>query len=369
MKANAKNDRIKHKYLRYLKEADGKSEASVDAVAAALSQFQESTNGKDFRKFHKEQAVAFKRSLCNQLNAKTGKPLSKSTVNSTLRIMRAFFHWLAREPGYKSAIDYSDEHYFNLSTKEIEVARATRPKRIPTLEQMHHVLTVMPADTPMERRDRALVALAMLTGARVGALRTLKLKHIDLAEGMIDQDGREVATKRSKTIRTWFFPVGGEALDIVTEWVIWLRDDELYGPDDELFPKTRLARDNEGYFRAVGLARDGWSNSQPIRKIFKSAFERAQLEPVNPHSVRDMLAQLGLRLTSTNEAYKAWSMNFGHANMLTTLTSYGEIPEHRRAEIIRGLGQPDQQPLVSHKTDLESRLARLEAIAAEKDSD
>lgn len=304
-KTNAANERIKWKYLRYLKEADGKSNASVDAVAAAITRFQESIKGRNFKAFHKEQAIAFKKRLGEQLNARTGEKLSKSTLDGTLRALRDFFHWLAREPGYKRTIQYSDAGYFNLSAKDSEIARAKRPKRVPTLEQMHHVLSTMPADTNIERRNRAVMAFAMITGARDGALRSLKLKHVDLIKGMVDQDGREVATKRSKTIRTWFFPVGGDALAIVTDWVNWLRKERLCCDNDPLFPKTRNARDNEWYFRAAGLTKDGWRTAQPIRKIFREAFERAGLEPVKPHSVRDMLALLGLRITTTNEEYKS----------------------------------------------------------------
>jgi len=57
----------------------------------------------------------------------------------------------------------------------------------------------------------------------------------------------------------------------------------------------------------------------------------------NPHSLRDMLAQLGERICSTPEAFKAWSQNLGHSDVLTTLTSYGQVPPHRQAELMRGL--------------------------------
>ena len=52
-----------------------------------------------------------------------------------------------------------------------------------------------------------------------------------------------------------------------------------------------------------------------------------------------MLARLGERLCDTPEAFKAWSQNLGHNDVMTTLTSYGQVPAHRQAELIRGLGQ------------------------------
>ena len=65
----------------------------------------------------------------------------------------------------------------------------------------------MPADTDIERRNRALIAFTLLTGGRDSAIASMKLKHIDLVDGRIIQDAREVRTKFSKTFTTYFFPV------------------------------------------------------------------------------------------------------------------------------------------------------------------
>jgi hypothetical protein len=35
---------------------------------------------------------------------------------------------------------------------------------------------------------------------------------------------------------------------------------------------------------------------------------------------------------------KAWSQNLGHADVLTTFTSYGQLPSHRQGELIRQSG-------------------------------
>ena len=66
---------------------------------------------------------------------------------------------------------------------------------------------MMPAATALERRDRALIAFAMLTGARVGALASFRLGHVDMAGGFVEQDARTVRTKAAKTFRTYFMPV------------------------------------------------------------------------------------------------------------------------------------------------------------------
>lgn len=59
----------------------------------------------------------------------------------------------------------------------------------------------------------------------------------------------------------------------------------------------------------------------------------------NPHSFRDMLVRHAMTLNLSPEQMKAWSQNLGHADVLTTFTSYGEVPTHRQGEIIRSLGE------------------------------
>jgi hypothetical protein len=76
----------------------------------------------------------------------------------SLNALKRFFIWLAGQPGYKSRISYSDAEYFNLSAKETRIAKAHREERVPTLEQIRHVIQTMPSTTEIERRDRALIA-------------------------------------------------------------------------------------------------------------------------------------------------------------------------------------------------------------------
>jgi hypothetical protein len=70
------NERIKRAYFIYLKEARRLSEPSIDAAAAALSRFEQYTRYRDFKTFHLQQAVAFKRKLAEQVSVRTGERLS-----------------------------------------------------------------------------------------------------------------------------------------------------------------------------------------------------------------------------------------------------------------------------------------------------
>jgi integrase len=337
---NPENERIKRSYFVYLKEARRLSEHSIDAAAAALSKFEEYTKFRDFKRFHIRQAVGFKRKLADQVSQRTGERLSSSTLFANLNALRAFFHWLTGQPGFRSYLTYADADYFALSEKESRIAKTTVERPVPTLEQILRVVRVMPSETDIEQRNRALIAFTLLTGARDGAIASLKLKHVDLEEGRIVQDPREVRTKFSKTITTWFFPVGDEFHKIVAGWVAFLRTEKFFGPTDPLFPTTHVAIGEDKCFQAAGLSRSGWSNATPIRKIFREAFASAGLPYANPHSFRKTLAQLGQRICHTPEEFKAWSQNLGHEQVLTTFSSYGQVARERQAELIRRLAQP-----------------------------
>lgn len=101
---------------------------------------------------------------------------------------------------------YHDVRYFNNNAKDARAAHAQRPKRYPSLAQCAHAFRLMSDNTIIDRRNRALFALWVMTGARAGALASFRIRHVDLVEGVIYQDAREVRTKGAKTFETWFFP-------------------------------------------------------------------------------------------------------------------------------------------------------------------
>jgi len=61
------------------------------------------------------------------------------------------------------------------------------------------MLDVMPKETEIDKRDHALIAFTIVSGARDRAIISFRLKHIDIDREMIEQDAREVRTKRAKT--------------------------------------------------------------------------------------------------------------------------------------------------------------------------
>lgn len=333
------NERIKREYLEFRKYAGRLSEKSLDKEVAAIERFDDWNRRKDFRRFHIEQAKGFRDHLERAVNEKTGRPLGASTKRAILAPLRSFFAWLATRPGYRKRINPSDAEYFNLSRRDAAISGASDPRPAPTPQQVRHALAAMLSGTDIERRDRAVFALLILTAVRDGALITLRLKHVDLVDRCLWQNAKEVDTKFGKSFRTYFQQGFPEAEAALEDWVRHQRDVLFRGADDPLFPKTAMGLDDAGSFAAAGISRKHWKSAQPVREIVKHAFEAAGISPFGPHSFRHMHAREALRSGASVEEFWAVAQNLGHSSMLTTLKSYGQLPEHRRRELILGTNE------------------------------
>ncbi|MEF2549061.1 site-specific integrase [Aurantimonas sp. E1-2-R+4] len=325
---NSKNARLLREYAAYLRQADGKSEETARQIEKAIHRYQTFSGFEDFARFDAGRAMRFKAAM-------TDEDLSKATILSTVNALRRFFGWLALQPGFRSKIKATDADYLQLAEKDVRAAKAPSDKSFPSLEQITAALDAMPACTVIERRDRAIVAFTILTGMRDGAIVTLRLKHVDVAQRRVRQDPREVATKASKWIETFFFRVGDGIEAIVLDWIEELRAEHLFGPNDPLFPKTKCGHDEDRFFVAAGIDCDFWSNATPMRVIFRRSFEAIGLPAFTPHRFRDTLAHLAYERCQKPVEFKAWSQNLGHESPLTTLSSYGKLSPAEQSAIIR----------------------------------
>lgn len=337
-KYDPQNERLKLTYQEELRHAEGLDHKTIDKAMAAIRQFEESTNCKPFKRFSKDQAIAFKDWLETARNKRTGKPLSKATIATTLRAVRDFVRWAATQHGYKKSIGVGDWRYFRHALKDARAAQASTPRPVPSLAQVQRAFEAMPDATSHQKRDKALMALLMLTGARIGAVASLRLKHIDLERRHVFQDAREVNTKNAKTMNTTFFPMGEAYFAAVADYMRHLQEDLMYGPEDAVFPKTELIRGPNG-FQVAGLSRLPFASSGPLNEIVKQAFASVQLPEYTPHSFRHMLVLHGDKICQTREAFKAWSQNMGHSSVLVSVSSYMPVSADAQREIIMGLGR------------------------------
>ncbi|KAJ01514.1 tyrosine-type recombinase/integrase [Sulfitobacter mediterraneus] len=335
-KFNAENERLKRRYEQYLREAKGQDEKSIDKARAALVKFEESTKYKSFKAFHIDQARQFKNAL-NRAKSARGQPLSLTTTDATLRLVKGFFHWLAGQQGFKKVLSYADVEYFNNNRNDARAAHAERPVQYPSKQAAYFAFQAMADQTELDRRDKALFAFLMITGARIAAVASLRLKHINLVDGFVYQDGRDVRTKGGKTITTWFFPMHPDYLACFTNWVTYLRNDKMFGPEDALFPKPERRLVN-GKFVFDRLSRENYANGAKVNEVFKGAFEQVQMHPYGAHSVRKTLGQEMDERNLPLATQKAWSQNLGHDRLSTTVSSYLPVSTQQQGELLKELG-------------------------------
>ena len=350
------NEQVKRTYLYYLEHADGKAEATIKQTVMALGRFEDFTRHADFRTFSQKQAVGFKAYMAQ-------RDLAPATILSTVKQVMRFLRWLSMQPGYKSKVKSEAIDFMNLSEKAIRSANAPRDRDYPTLVMIEAAIDLMPDATPVEKRDRALVALSALSAIRVTAMTTLKLKHFDRRRCLIIQMPDEVETKFSKRIDTFLMPVSDRIESVFLDWIAYLETVELYGPGDPIFPQNEVGQDENRQFKTVGLKRSHWKQSGSARRIIKGAFEAAGLPPFGPHSFRNMLVSEMYRRGVSVAVLKAGSQNLGHESMLTTLTSYGKISLEEQGRLIR---EAFVKPVTDQDEDAPETVADLKAMLARK---
>jgi integrase len=183
----------------------------------------------------------------------------------------------------------------------------SRRDRIVSLQGAEELISAAP------ERDRALWATAFYGGLRVGELRALRAKSVDLAAGVIfvkcgwDEKAGEIAPK-SRTGRRRV-PIAGA-----------LRDHLL---------KHRMELDRSGDELIFGRAPSLPFDPSVVQRRADKAWEAAGLERVTPHECRHTFASLMLAACVNA---KALSTFMGHATISITLDLYGHLMPGSEAE-------------------------------------
>lgn len=324
---NVENEILKKRYEEYL-SLDGKlCNKTIYTKIKAIRKYEEFTKFKSFKTFNKKQALEFRDYLQSKDN-------SLDTIYRVFEELKQFFIWCARQNGYKKSINLDNIKCFNLTGKENRIVNQAQIKRFPTLEQIYKIIENMPSKTIKEKRDRAIIAFAILTGARIEALMTFKIKTINEYKCYAEQNPKDgVRTKRSKYIITGFFPINEKIKEICLDWLKFMKEEKLRNGYDFLFPAFKTEIEHFEFKRNI-LSKDGMNSETTVRNIFREAFNNAGIEYYNPHSFRDTLVDLGYKICKTPEEFKAWSQNLGHKSPLVTFNSYGTIEYTRQVDVI-----------------------------------
>ena len=323
----APNEVMKRQYFNFLEHADGKSDATIRKVEKSILRFEDFTKFADFKTFNQRTAIAYKQHL-------TDKDLAKVTILTNMTQLKRFLKWLSRQNGYKSKISVDDVDYLSLSEKDVRAANSPLEKDFPTLAMVRHVVSKMPYATPVERRNRALLTCCALTGARGGALISFRVKHFQKHRMLIVQDPREVNTKFGKLINSFILPVGDDLKGIFLDWIEYLETDALFTGNDPMFPKAAMKSSFDKGREAVGLSREHWATTTPLRTIFEEAFLNAGLPYYSPHRLRDMLVKEMYDRELPFPEFRVWSLSLGHKSPMTTMECYGRMSVHDMERIL-----------------------------------
>jgi len=338
-----KNEQLKRKFYGWLKGSKGFSDNTIQCYEKAIWLWEEFSNKSDFGSFNKTKAEEFKDWLQNKNKINSENKISMSYRYDNLRHLKVFFDWLSKQSGYKSRINQTAVDYLNLSKKETREARQSKSVKYPTLEMIKEVIERLKGKTEIEMRDRALFALAFLTGARISAIRTLPMESFDRKELVINQDpALKVQTKFSKKITTVLVPFGyQEAITYFIEWFDYLEKERKFKPYDPIFPMTKVenGKDNISYYSTGEVEAKFFKNSGSLRKIFEKRFKQIGAEYYHPHTFRHSWVKEMAKLPLTEEEKKAISQNLGHEDVATTFGNYGygKMDEPKQIELMKSI--------------------------------
>lgn len=345
IKVNIKNEVVKRKFFKWIKEANGCCDSTVNSIEKAILIYEDFTRLADFATFNSGKAIEFKKWL--QERKVKNKSLSTTTYCTYLRYLRKFFLWLSWQPNYKSKITVDTVDYLKATEKEERIATQYIPRNFPALEYVIKLAGSINALTEIDKRDRAMISFALLSGMRDKAIVSLPLGCFDENNLTINQSPKlGVQTKFSKHILTMLFVFDDKLLRYLIEWVEILKS-KGYGSQDPLFPraKTDKGKEDLSFETASDVEPLFWQGTGRIREIFKKRSQEAGLPYFPPHTFRHLAVDLALKSCKTGEEIKAISQNFGHEHTATTLCSYANFAPPRLSEIIKNMdfsGKPSE---------------------------
>ena len=209
-----------------------------------------------------------------------GKGLSPRSLARALSSWRGIYDWLARAGAVPA-------------NPCVGVRAPRAPKRLPqTLSPDEAVALVsLDDDSPLGRRDRALLELAYSSGLRVSELTGLDLGSIDAATGE--------ARVLGKGSKTRIVPVGGAALAAIAAWL----------PE-----RIKLARAGESAL-FVGATGRRLAPREVQRRIKRWAAVAGLAVDVHPHMLRHSFASHVLQSSGDLRAVQEM---LGHASIAST---------------------------------------------------
>ena len=324
---NPRNERIIRKYKEHKRKTVGSDEKTLDALHKAIRSFEILTDFQDLAKFNPDVANTF-------MSKVRTIELSESYLLRLALDIRHFIHWLANEPDGKK-VRYNDADYLNLTRNELSAARAESYKPSHDYKTLLDTTRAMPAQTIVDRRNRALFAMQVLGSFRCEELRNFPIGVIKYDNQsnihFIDINPRKVKGVKFRKARQATLLNVSDLMRWILDWAKELKESEGFTNEDPMFPsiKSNFAK-NFMFTRAVQKKP---LSAQSVRKVFQNTFIHAGVESLRIHSIRQTRARF-IESATRDDRVVALQQDFGHTNMGTTRSNYGNIPPERQRQLM-----------------------------------
>ena len=353
---NSKNEILKHKYLEYLKHARGLADSSILKYENAIHNYELLYKTEDYGKFDKNKAINYREYLIRE-------GLAATSIRTYLNHLKSYFTWLHQQPGFQRKISLNEVEYLNPSKKDNRLAAQPVLIKFPTHEQILNLINSFSEENEVCSRNKALLAFIYCTGMRDAAVRTLPLGSIDLEKMTVTQDPKMgVDVKFAKIIISKIISFDKELIDIILRWIKYLKSRQ-FGDRDPLFPKSKSNKSDEGFSYEISgeITKEFWSSSVSIRTIFKEAARRSKLNYFQPHTFRHASIYRALQCVNDALELKAVSQNFGHEDVSTTMSNYGNLSPNETMEIMDKINF-NNSPQNQIPTDAGKKLEEIKRI-------
>ncbi len=347
---SSENDRIIHKWQSYAGRYD---EKTIVKHLAAIRYFEQCLSGKSFGKLRIDDFAAVRDDLKRRADVTADDKISASSIKHTISYLGSFFDWLIGQEGYRR-LPRDFRGYLVVPKAILAKSAQTKQKDFPSIEEAEQLLLDMPSASLTEMRSRAIFAVAFLGALRADTIASLRLRHIQIEQRLIIQDGAVSRTKAGKSITIFWFPIAKTFEEIVVEWIERLR---MLGfqDNDALFPDAKWLKHKVELAKQIPIM----STTYAVTDAFKVA-SRGLTVPYTPHAAKHTIGAERDARPLTHQERKAWSLNMGHETEQITERHYGTMPEDQRFDVLENIGT-DRASDVPQMTD-EAKIALVDEV-------
>lgn len=327
---------MKKKYIEFLTSAKQLSQTTAESKLKSIYKYDDYTKQSDYKTLNTDTARAFQKYL--QKLTFRNQTISGQTVYQTLKDVQEFFVWLSEKPGYKSKISYEKIQHLNPSFSTIQMANNRPPRAYPTnLTYIKKLILSIKGTEEIDLRDKAIIAMLIMTGMRVEALATLPVGCVDMDRWLIDQNpDKGVKTKFSKRIYTVIIKIDSIFVEAVEEWFQFLKKKNVPSTHP-LFPKADHIHEQGTFIFINNKLSDRCMRGSQISRILQERCKQASEKYYSAHTLRHLHERTVEKAAGRTEQIKALSQNMGHNNLYTTLDCYGYINDTDRINILNTL--------------------------------